>query len=147
MFFHAETTSNGIFLSGGGWTSKDISGDLTVSLEFTRCSLDLKFCEKWRNVNVKEICAMFVENKKVYGVVLNVVNVIKPKLECPIKSGNYTLDRTSLDFTALRMFPIEDHVWVITSKFISFDKVSKTKKVVSCMNTEVKITTGTRRLK
>ena len=104
----------------------------------------MKFCEKWKNVNIKEICAKLVEKKMVFA---DVTNAIKPKLECPIKSGNYTLDRTSLDLTVLKMFPIEGYVWISTAKFISIDKESKTKKVFLCFNAEVKVTTGTRRLK
>ena len=144
MFVQAETTSNGVSFSGVGWTNNEIPGDFTLALEFTRCSLDLKFCEKWKNVNVKEMCAKFVDKNMFFA---DVMNAIKPKLECPIKAGNYTLDRTSLVFTALRMFPMEGHVWVITGKFISFVKESKTKKVILCMNGEVKVTTGTKRLK
>ena len=90
------------------------------------------------------MCAKFVDKRMIYAVIMD---AIKPKLECPIKPGNYTLDRTSLDFTVLRMFPIEGHVWVLTGKIISFDKESRTKKVVMCLNAEVKVTAGTRRLK
>ena len=144
MFIHAETTSNGISFSGGGWTKNEVPGNLTGSLEFSRCSLDLKFCEKWQNVNVKEVCAKFVDKNMIYSVIMN---AIKPKLECPIKSGNYTLDQTSLDLSALRLFPVAGYIWVLTAKFISYDKQSKTKNVVLCFNAELKITTGTKRLK
>ena len=132
---------NGVSFTGVGRTRNEIPGDLTFSLELTRCSLDLKFCEKWTNFNFKEVCAKFVDKNVFFA---STMSAIKPKLECPIKSGNYTLDRTLLDLTVLKMFPIEGRVRVMTGKLISFDKVNKTKKVVLCLNAEAKITTGTR---
>ena len=69
-----------------------------------------------------------------------VLGAIKPKLECPLKAGNYALGKTLVDLTAFKFFPLEGYVWILTIKLVTSAKGSKIKKVSACSIIELKVT-------
>ena len=70
---------------------------------------------------------------------------VKPKVECRLKAGSYTMNRTS-DMTVWRFFPLEGHNQVLTLKLVSYKKGSRIKKVSACLISEFKITRDNKRL-
>ena len=75
-----------------------------------------------------------------------VLGAIKPKLECPLKAGNYTLGKTLVDLTVLKFVPLEGFIWIVTIKVVTSAKGSKIKKVSACIITELKVTRGNKRV-
>lgn len=143
MFLEVPKLSvNGFNISGYVTVTDEVRGDVDMVIEATRCSIDMKSCEKYQNINIREMCTNFGRKNRYYTAVFA---AIKPKVECPIKPGNYTLESTRLDLSGLRMFPLEGFVWILTFKLVSIEK--KSKKVVFCLISELEVTRGSRRSK
>ena len=53
MFVKADRNMSAKFFSGVSTVDYDMLGDMSFSIEATHCSLDLKQCEKWGNMNVE----------------------------------------------------------------------------------------------
>lgn len=115
---------------------EEVPGEIELVLESNKCSLDMKTCEKYDIINVREMCKKFQDKHAFYS---NIFTHIKPTLECPIKPGNYTLEESSLDLRPFALFPVDGYIWVSSFKFVSGQKGIKGKKVVMCINAEVKI--------
>ena len=131
-----------LLFSGGLTVSQDILGDIDLVIESSHCSLDLTKCEKFNNINIKGMCDKFKDENAVYS---NMFTSIRPKFECPIKAGNYTLDKTPFDLKLVSMFPLAGYVWVVTFKFVVPEKGKKTKKIVFCLMSETKIIRANRK--
>ena len=130
-----------IQFSGGFTISQDILGDIDLVIETSRCSLDLTICEKVNPVNIKGLCDKFKDL-----AFSNMFSSIRPKLECPIKAGNYTLNKATFDLKLVSIFPLAGNVWVVSFKFVVPEKEKKTKKIVFCMMSETKITRANRKI-
>ena len=75
-----------------------------------------------------------------------VLGAIKPKLECPLKAGNYTLGKTLVDLTVFKIVASEGYVWILTIKVVTSAKGSKIKKVSACLIIELKVTRKNQRI-
>lgn len=115
---------------------EEIPGDIDFALETNRCSLDMKICEKFTTVNVKGVCKTFKEKDKFYSSILA---TIKPPLECPLKPDNYTAKQAIIDLKHVSLLPIDGYIWLVTLKFVTSSKGSRAKKLIMCVNAEVKI--------
>lgn len=122
--------------SGTIAVSDEVPGEIDLVMEYNKCSLDMKTCEKYDIINIREMCKKFQDKNAFYS---NIFAHIKPPLKCPIKPGNYTLEESSLDLAPFALFPIDGYIWVLSFKFASGEKGIKGKKVVMCLNAEVKI--------
>ena len=129
-----------MLFSGTFTVSQEILSDIVLVIEGSRCSLDLTKCEKINTANIKGMCDKFKDT-----AFSNIFSSIRPKLECPIKAGNYTLGETSFDFKFVSMFPLAGYLWVTTFKLVAPEKGKKTKKIVFCMMVETKIIRGNRK--
>ena len=127
--------------SGNLTISQDIKGDIDYVIEPNRCTLDMKTCEKFQNLNINEMCKEFADKNAFY---YKVFSANHPKFECPIKAGNYTWERVNFDLSFISMLPLHGYIWIVTVKFVAAEKGSRVKKTILCMNTETKITRGRR---
>lgn len=116
--------------------SEDFTGELVLVLDTSRCSLDMKTCEKFSNRNIRNMCARFKEQNKFYS---SAFANIKPPLVCPIKAGNYSLGDSSLDLSALALMPIDGYVWLIKYRLVSVEDGGKSRRIIMCVNSEIKI--------
>jgi hypothetical protein len=71
---------------------------------------------------------------------------INPPLSCPVKPGNYTLQDSTFDLSALAMLPLEGYLWVTTFKLTTIDKATKARQTVLCLKTETKVLKTSRKL-
>lgn len=115
--------------------TKDIKGGLDLSAESHRCSLDLKNCEVYPGIVIRDMCKKFIEKNVFYT---NFFENIRPPLKCPLKSGLYAMEETKFDFSFLSLLPIDGHVWLSNLKLLSAENI-KRKRVVACINAETKI--------
>ena len=114
---------------------KDIHGDMEFVIESNRCSFDMKICEKYPGAHIRELCKIFNTKNAFYS---SIFDNIEPPIKCPLKAGNYTIDETKLDLSALAVLPVDGYVWVSTLKILS-EAGNKKKRIVMCINTETKI--------
>lgn len=133
-----------IAYSGLITVTEEVPGDIELVVESSKCSLDMKDCEKYSNINIHGMCQKFNEKKAFYSGALA---SIKPPLKCPLKPGNYTLEESELDLTPVSMIPLDGFIWVVTFKFVSSEAGSKTKKIAMCLNSETKIVRTNKRVK
>ena len=112
--------------------------DVTLVLQTTRCSLDLKHCESYQTFNFKDFCTMLKNVNTAYG---SLFTAVKPKFECG-KPGNYTIENVKLDLMPLRFLPIDGYIFVMTFKLVGYNKVNKKKKTILCEIFECQITRG-----
>lgn len=124
-----------IKISGVLEAKEEVLGDIEFVMEASRCTLDMKTCEKYSTLNVGEMCVKF-EWKNIYysGIFDN----FKPHLKCPFQPGNYTLEESVLDLSPFTMFPLDGYVYIAAFRLVS-GKARKSKKVIMCINTETKI--------
>lgn len=127
---------NKLKFSGNIAVSEEIPGEIELVFEPNKCTLDMKTCEKYGNINIREMCSKFEDKSAFYSATFA---AIKPAFKCPIQPGNYTWESSTLELTPLAMFPLDGFVWVASIKLVSSVKRSKTKKTVLCLNSETKI--------
>lgn len=113
-----------------------VSGEIEFVLEASKCTLDMKTCDKYATVNFREMCKKFRDKNAFYS---SVFENIKPSFNCPIQPGNYTVEEAVIDLTPVSFVPLDGFIWVVTFRFVSSEKGSKTKKIVMCLNSETKI--------
>jgi hypothetical protein len=111
-----------------------IYGPMSLSMEASRCSLDMKNCEYFQTFNVKELCKKYVDTNIVYRMVFD---KISPAMKCPLKPGNYSMEKTEFDVGLIDFMPVDGFIYTTTIKMISGSKDSK--KVVLCFKAETKI--------
>jgi hypothetical protein len=109
---------------------------IDASAEISRCSLDMKTCEKLVNYNFKNICEKFIDPTVIYSKLA--ANIIPP-ISCPIKPGNYTAATTKIDLKEFSYFPLDGFIYTNLMKLITTNPVSKARKVVICSMMEFKI--------
>jgi hypothetical protein len=116
--------------------AEKINGPILVSLDASRCSLDMQNCEKFMTYNFKQVC------KKLAGSAIlfkNVINAITPRLICPIVPGLYSVAESTIDVSVFALVPLDGYVYVINVKAVSGDKESSTRKMAFCYNMEAKV--------
>jgi hypothetical protein len=114
-----------------------ISGPIDLSLEISRCTLDLKTCTKHNVYNFRECCKKLSDNTQFYS---HIFPNIEPTLKCPILPGNYTLAETTFSFVIIELLPIDGYYYITTANIVSTEKDRKTRKVAFCLKLETKIT-------
>lgn len=76
----SEPGINGVNMSGYISVEafdRETVGDVTIVIEVTRCTLDLKICKKGANFNFKDFCQKLSDVNKNYG---KVFTALKPKM-------------------------------------------------------------------
>lgn len=131
-----KTYVNKLSLHGYITVHQEISGEVDLIMETNKCSLDMKKCEKYSNRTFQKMCDRFKQKNAFFS---SAFSSVEPTLQCPIKTGNYTMNNSTFDLTPLTILPLGDNVWVMMFKFISAENGSKRKKISLCLNVEVKI--------
>jgi hypothetical protein len=85
---------------------EEIKGDLVLVLDASRCSLDMKTCEKYSNRNFRDMCSRFHEKNAFYTSSFASIN---PPLDCPLQPGNYSLGESTIDLTLFSIFPYDGY--------------------------------------
>jgi hypothetical protein len=127
-------TKNAAF-TGVMMVKEKIIGPMSLSMEASRCSLDMKNCEYFQTFNLKEMCKKYVDKNIVYRMVFD---KISPPMKCPLAPGNYTMEKTEFNLGMIEFMPIDGYIYTTTIKMISGSGGSK--KVVLCFKAETKIT-------
>jgi hypothetical protein len=117
--------------------NEEIRGDFDIVAESTRCSLDMKTCEKFSTLRIRDACKLINDKNAFYSAALE---KISPQIKCPIKPGKYYLSKTSADLSILSLLSLDGYVWMDKITFSTNDIGSKTKKRILCINAETKIT-------
>lgn len=131
-----KSANNDIVYSGKLVVLEEIKSEIDLVLETNRCSLDMKTCEKSTTLNIRKICPKLKEKDQLYS---KAISMIEPPLECPIKPGNYTSKQSSIEFKKVALLPIDGYVWIVTIKLVSSGTGNKAKRLILCLNAEVKI--------
>lgn len=129
-----SNTNNKITMSGSIVVSQQVSGQIDLVLESNKCSFDMKSCEKLTTINIKDMCKKFKD-----ALYSSAFSSIQPPLECPIKPGNYTIKDSTIELSMVSLLPIDGFVYVTSIKLVSSENGGKTKRIVFCLNSEMKI--------
>jgi hypothetical protein len=135
---YPESNYNKISFNGTIKVNEEFNGDIDFSIEASRCSLDMKTCEKYSALIIREMCKKLKDKKAFY---YSALEQISPPFQCPFKAGIYTIAPLSIDLSLLSLFSyLDGYVWVVTFRLVLYDSESKTKKTIFCINSETKIT-------
>lgn len=129
--FTSTVTFVGVFT-----LSEEVIGDMDFVFTASRCSLDMKTCEKFNSINVKGMCEKFKDRHAFYSGVLEAIH---PRIECPVQPNNYTVAPSSMDLSFTKFLSVEGYILIANYKLVTTDKKSKTKRIIVCINQEVKI--------
>lgn len=129
----AKTNINALKYSGYISVTEEVKGEIDLSMEVNKCTLDMKTCDKENNMNFRELCKKFDDKNAFFSSVLE---NIKPQLKCPIMPGNYTIGESFMDMSIIKYIPLDGFVWVATLRLMTG---GKHKKIAMCLNTETKI--------
>lgn len=132
-----KSNINRIELSGVLTVFEEIGGRIDFEVDTSKCSMDMKVCEKHGAKTIHGICKIFKDQKIFYE---NVFARINPPISCPVKPNNYTLNEIYADLPFLAVVPLDGYVWISTYRFITGEVGKKARKVALCMNMEIKIT-------
>lgn len=131
-----ESFSTSMTFVGSFTLSEEIvGGDFVFSA--SRCSLDIKTCEKFNSINIKGICQKLNERHAFFSGVLDAIH---PRLKCPVQAKNYTLAPSSMDMSFGKFLPYEGYILISNYKLVETDKKLKTKRIIVRINQEVQIT-------
>lgn len=125
MTFEKKTAISGVLE-----VKEKLPGPITLSLESSRCSLDMKNCVHFSVMNFKEMCKKFVDTSAMYTAFFG---KITPPLKCPIAPGNYTVADTDLNMNTFEYMPIDGYFYNTVMKLNSAGKLAW------CFKSEVKI--------
>src|SRR5690349_9905213 len=89
--------------------SHEIIGNLALSLESHACDLNMTKCVRYKTIKFPELFKKFKEKHAFYSTNFE---HIKPPLECPIKPGNYSVEKTTMDLTLASLMPIDGYVFI-----------------------------------
>lgn len=134
--FPRPSTDNAITSSGTIILSEKITGPLDLSLETSRCTSDMKTCEKYDTVNFKEVCKKMVDPSFMFSYI---AANIKPSLKCPASPGNYTIPETKLNLNIISMVPLDGYIYTDIIKLTFTEDGKKSKKLMWCFKVEVKV--------
>jgi hypothetical protein len=123
-------------ISGTIMVSEKIIGPIDVSLDSSRCTLDMQICAKYTTINIREVCKKIIDKNSLHS---NLLANIKPPLKCPIMPGNYTIEETEFNLAFFAFAPIDGYVYITNVKIVALDKETKARKVVCCFKSETKI--------
>lgn len=133
-FTIANGTYDRLEFSGYFKVLKDL-GDIEVRLEASKCSLDLKTCDRYPFPSDANACNVLQLKGKYYT---EIIQSIEPTFQCPIKSGTYTINPLNFKFPAvLSRLPLSGYIWISSLKFV--DKQSR--NLVACFSFQVKFIT------
>lgn len=132
----SSNLNNKIKLSADLTVLEKVNGPIDFSLESSRCSLDMKSCNKYETLNIKEACKKLTDKSTFFSKVLN---NIQPPLTCPMMPGNYTIQDTELDLGVIAFLPLDGFIYTTILKLVSTDNESKTRKLAWCFKAETKI--------
>jgi hypothetical protein len=132
-----EKNLNHIVTIGGSFeVFEKLYGPIDMSTEINRCTLDMKTCDNFMNLNIRNLCAKFKDPNQVYS---KLVERVLPPLKCPITPGNYTVQRTDVDLKMVSFLPMDGFVYTLLTKTITTDPVKKTRITASCTIFEGKV--------
>ncbi|KAG5677730.1 hypothetical protein PVAND_007461 [Polypedilum vanderplanki] len=112
----------------------DITGDIYVAIDSTRCDLERNNCDKLDTFILKNFCYILVKKN---GIFTEIFSKIQPRLKCPLKIGNYSFNNAAFDTKVFSMMPIDGSFWIINIRLIVETK--KSKKPILCLNVEGKV--------
>jgi hypothetical protein len=113
-----------------------IHGPIDASFEISRCSLDLKSCQQFGNFNLRNCCQRLTNSTL---IISKIVSKINPPVRCPIDAGNYTAERTELNFKLFSYLPFDGWIYNVIVKVVSTNPKTKSRIIASCFKTEIKI--------
>lgn len=130
---YPRSASNSAIVSAHVSVNEEIIGDIDFVSLTNRCTVDMKTCGKHLTFRSKHVCdALKVEN----AFYSDIFNSFSPSIECPIKAGNYTLQKTVFDLKYFQIFPIEGYVYSVIFKWL---QVNKTERTIMCVQLDVKV--------
>ena len=128
---------NDIVTFAGTFEVKEkLYGPIDLSFDNSRCSLDMKSCEKFLVINFREGCRRLTNTTLNFSYLLA---AITPRLVCPVAAGNYTIKSTELNLKFISLLPIDGYIYNTIAKVISTDPVKKTRKLAWCSKLETKV--------
>jgi hypothetical protein len=116
--------------------NEQIDGDIFGFIEKSRCSLDMKTCQKLPSIKIDNMCEKFAAEKTFYS---SVVKNFNPPLRCPFRPGNFTFPESSVDLSVFSMLSIDGYVFVIKYKNV-LNGANNVKKTFLCYSMEVEVT-------
>ena|SRR5690349_7913442 len=132
-----------ITVSGMLVVTREITGSLSLVMQTHKCNVDMTKCENDAVKNIPDVCKRFKDKNPIFAIPMS---YIKPKFECPVKPGNYTIDTMKVDLSILAMMPIDGYIYLSSLKFVSSSKGGKLKTIEMCWNVEMKIVKVRQRL-
>jgi hypothetical protein len=132
-----EKNLNDILTIGANFSiSEKLYGPMDASYEINRCTFDMKNCEKFININARQICQKFYNTSTMIG---QAVANISPPIKCPIEAGNYTMRRIHSDLKRFSFLPIDGFNLNMIIKFVTTVPATKARVVASCIKLEMKV--------
>lgn len=133
-----SNSGNKIAFSGLIVVSEKLFGPIDYSMDCSRCSLDMKSCEKYGIFNIKDVCRKLNDTSTFYS---KIIKSFEPPIRCPIESGNYTILPSVMNLDLLEHLPIDNYVYIANAKMVSMVKMNgtKTKNLAHCSNMEMKV--------
>uniref|UniRef100_A0A336MKP7 CSON003136 protein n=1 Tax=Culicoides sonorensis TaxID=179676 RepID=A0A336MKP7_CULSO len=106
--------------------------ELTITLE--KCNMEKTKCSNFPPFNYPDTCPILTTT--FFGT--KFFERIEPKLECPLKVGNYTFNKSEIDFTQLEKVPFDVGRYKVKWMFYQSKGLAK-KRMVMCFGATAKI--------
>lgn len=135
-FSYPRSAYSSAVISGQAVVAEEIRGDVDFISETSRCTVDMKSCGKHLTYRSKNVCEALKAKNAFYS---DLLGSFKPAVECPIKAGNYSLQKMTFDLKYFQVFPIEGYVYSVVFKWLQKSQPNKTEKIIMCLHLDVKV--------
>lgn len=117
-----------------------ISEQLQLEVTVDRCETNRAQCESFDQLVIKNLCEKL--DNTPFGQEFKAK--VKPNLKCPIKKGNYTIEKCSLDLNLISHLPLDGFRWAVWLRI--WDVSERPKKIlITCLEGQVRVMLNSRR--
>ena len=118
-----------IVQSGHFQIFEEITPPIEAYITINKCDKTYKTCQLFVHIHLDHICQKLNDKNSMWS---SFYNKIEPKVQCPVKTGSYYHNNSTVDFTSLLTFPVSTHIWLVKLKICHGSKICQ--KELFCLN-------------
>lgn len=132
---------NKFLITGDIKIRENITGDLKLVMEVSRCTLDMSHCEKYDRLVVPKLCDKINDKSSLWAPM---TKMIKPRIKCPLILGEHVIKNGTFDLNLVSRLPIDGFRWIVSNRVIYAEK-SRQNRTLLCVDGDVSVTASKRR--
>lgn len=128
---------------------ENITNNIRLSMDVTRCNLDMSHCEQFDKVVIPKLCDKINDKSSLWAPM---TKAIRPRMKCPIHIGEYEIQSGTFDLNLVSRMNIEGFRWIVKNRILhrQGDKKKTSShnqdRILFCLEGDVSVTAAKRRV-